>query len=181
MGRVQKTVNKILKPYREIIKELTGSYTNIKITMGTSFCCYCDDVNDLEIVIPLTEDKYSAEAFYNKMTKKLEKVGITDFYSSEILSFLHEIGHIYTYNKWNDWKYKKITPIIPKIQGLYFIRNSRVLTNLCFKWYWNLALEKNADNWAIDFIKLNPAKVQEWQDKIQKNYKSLEKVLTSKK
>ena len=42
---------------------------------------------------------------YEKMQRRLKEYGINGNFSSEILSFLHEIGHIYTYSRFNEIKY----------------------------------------------------------------------------
>lgn len=174
---IKKVKNSILKPYRKIIKEIFGDYTSVRVSMGKSFCCYCRDIEDLEIEIPLIDNPLGSKAFLEKMNFKMEKEGLQEKYSSEILSFLHEIGHIKTYNKINDFTYCKIAPLIQKIQNTFF-SNSLFFTNLCFKWYFNLALERNADKWAIDYIKHNQKQVREWEIMLNKNYKKIfEKVL----
>lgn len=170
--KIKKIVNKILKPYQKILNEIFGDYTTVKVTMGKSFCCYCRDLEDLEIEIPLIEDPLGTVAFYKKMCNKLEEFGIKENYNSEILSFLHEIGHIKTYNKLNDFTYCKIAPMITKIQHTFF-KNSLTMTNLCFKWYFNLALERKADEWAMIYIKNHQAQVKEWEKMLMNNYKKV--------
>ena len=36
--------------------------------------------------------------------------------------------------------------------------------------YFNLALEKNADKWAMEYIKEHQEQVREWEQAIAKNY-----------
>ena len=57
------------------------------------------------------------------MNNKLVEYGIKEKYSNEILSFLHEIGHIKTYNKQDDFTYCKIAPLITKLQHTFFKNN----------------------------------------------------------
>ena len=178
--KTKRIFNQLLKPYKAIIKDITGNYTDIKITLGKSFCCYCRDVKNLEIEIPIFEDTLGHQAFYEKMQKRLQEYKVQGQYSSEILSFLHEIGHIYTYNKMNDFIYCKATKLIQLIQKTFIFRNSLKLTNLCYKWYFNLALEKNADKWAMKYIKEHQKQVEQWQVMLTKNYqKTIPKFLAT--
>ena len=64
--RTKKIMNKILKPYRIILKEIFGNYTDVRVSLGKSFCCYCRDMEDLEIEVPFIEDKMGALAFFEK-------------------------------------------------------------------------------------------------------------------
>ena len=160
--------NQILKPYKSIVKDITGNYTDIRIVIGSNFCCFCRDIEDLEIEIPIVEDTLGSQAFQRKMRERLVEYGIEGDYSNEILSFLHEIGHIYTYNKFNDFVYIKATKLIKIFQSVFC--NSLTITNWCYHKYFNLALEKNADKWAMKYIKSHESQVREWEQKIAKNY-----------
>lgn len=174
--RTKKIMNKILKPYRIILKEIFGNYTDVRVSLGKSFCCYCRDMEDLEIEIPFVEDKMGALAFFEKMNRKLKQYNITEKYNSEILSFLHEIGHIMTYNKFNDFVYCRIAPLIPKVQAKFFT-NSLIMTKLCYKIYFGLALERKADKWAMTYIKGHQNQVKQWEKMLIKNYqKAFEKI-----
>lgn len=176
--KTKRVFNQILKPYKKIIKDITGNYTDIRVTIGDKFCCFCRDNYDLEIEVPIFEDIFGHRAFYSKMNKRLEEYGIQEKYSSEILSFLHEIGHIYTYNKINDRLYILGATLITKVQGTLIFRNSPRLTNWCYKRYFNLALERNADKWAMNYIKNNQEQVMQWQLALNKNYqKTIPKLL----
>lgn len=176
--KTKRIFNQLLKPYKTIVKEITGNYTDIKVVTGQTFCCFCRDIEDLEINVPIFEDILGHRAFYSKMNRRLKEYNIQGQYSAEILSFLHEIGHIYTYNKLNDIIYCKMTKIIKAIQSTYLFRNSLTLTNLCFKWYFNLALEKNADKWAMNYIKDHQEQVAKWEIMLTKNYqKTIPKLL----
>lgn len=166
--KTKRYFNQILKPYKNIIKEITGNYTDIKITIGEKFCCFCRDNYDLEIEIPVFEDIAGSKAFNEKMQNRLKEYGIQEQYSNEILSFLHEIGHIYTYNKFNDFMYIKMTNLIMKIQAIFC--NSVKVTNWAYQKYFNLALERNADKWAMNYIKENQEQVRKWEQLIAKNY-----------
>lgn len=170
--RTKKIINKILKPYRIILKEIFGSYTDVRVSLGKSFCCYCRDMEDLEIEIPFVEDTLGSQAFNEKMKRKLKENKINGTFSNEILSFLHEIGHIYTYNKLNDFTYCKIATLIPRIQAKFF-SNNLTMTNLCYKIYFGLALERKADKWAMDFIKHHKELVKEWENMLKENYKKV--------
>lgn len=169
--KIKRIMNQILKPYKSIIKEIRGNYTDIEVIYGTNFCCYCKPEYDLQIEIPIFEDVLGHNAFYNKMQRRLKEYDIQETFSSEILSFLHEIGHIYTYNKWNDFVYIRATALIENLQSLNFIANSEKLTNWLFEKYFNLALERNADKWAMEYIKTHLEQVKKWEKQIDKNYK----------
>ena len=166
--KTKRYFNQILKPYKNIIKEITGNYTDIRITIGEKFCCFCRDNYDLEIEIPVFEDIAGSKAFNEKMKNKLKEYGIQEQYSNEILSFLHEIGHIYTYSKFNDFMYIRMTNLIMKIQAMFC--NSERVKKWAYKVYFNLALEKNADKWAMKYIKENQEQVRRWEQAIAKNY-----------
>ena len=166
--KTKRYFNQILKPYKNIIKELTGSYTDINVVIGSNFCCYCREDYDKEIEIPLFEDTMGRVTFHNKMKRKLKEYGIDDEFSCEILSFLHEVGHIYTYNKWADFKYTIGTRLIEKIQPLF--KNSYKMTNFFFNLYYSFKLESNADHWAMDYIKYHKEQVHKWEYAIAKNY-----------
>lgn len=175
--KLKKVMNKILQPYRIILNEIFGNYTTVRVSMGKSFCCYCRDLEDLEIEIPLVEEPLGTKAFNEKMNRKLVEFGIKEKYSNEILSFLHEIGHIKTYNKLNDFTYCKLATLITFLQHTFF-KNNLAMTNLCFKWYFNLALEREADEWAMIYIKNNQEQVKQWEKMLTDNYKKIfEKVL----
>lgn len=166
--KINKVFQTILKPYRNIIKEICGNYTDIKISLGSNFCCFCRDNYDKEIEIPLFEDTMGAITFYDKMKRRLKEFEIEEEYTNEILSFLHEIGHIYTYNKWADFKYTIGTRFIEKVQPLF--KNNYKMTMLFFQMYYNFELEKKADYWAMNYIKSHKEQVQKWQYKLAKNY-----------
>lgn len=167
--KTKRYFNQLLKPYKNIIKEIAGNYTDIRVVTGKKFCCYCRDNYDLEIEVPLTEDILGHKAFYAKMKNRLKEFNIQGQYSSEILSFLHEVGHIYTYNKWNDWKYMRATYLITLIQMNF--SNSKKVLDWAYKKYFNLKLEYNADKWAMTYIKEHQAQVQEWDRQLAENYK----------
>lgn len=171
--KTKRVFNQIIKPYKQIIKEITGNYTDIRVTIGEKFCCFCREDYDLEIEIPVFEDFLGHQAFNNKMQRRLKEYNIKGEYSSEILSFLHEVGHIYTYNKFNDFMYIKLTNLITSLQATYFFRNSERLTNWCYERYFNLALERNADKWAMQYIKDHQEQVQKWQVMLSKNYQKI--------
>ena len=101
------------------------------------------------------------------MQKRLKQYNIQGQYSSEILSFLHEIGHIYTYTRFNEIKYNFCTTLIKEIQAKH--TNPKYL-NFFYNCYFNLKLEKLADQWAMDFIKNNQELVDQWQIMLQENY-----------
>ena len=147
--------------------------------MGKFFCCYCRDNENLEIEIPFVEEPLGAKAFNEKMNKRLLKAGIEEKYSNEILSFLHEIGHIKTYSKINDFTYCKIATLITFLQNNFFA-DSKTMTDLCFKWYFSLALEKNADKWVIEYIKDHKIQVRQWETMLANNYKQIFKKVIDK-
>lgn len=153
----------ILKPYNVILKNFDK---NIRISIGTKFCCF-PQLKEKEIEIPIFENTNGRNAFYNKMQKRLKEYKITGEFSSEILSFLHEIGHIYTYTRLNEIKYNFATALLQEIQAKFC--NPKYL-NFFYNCYFNLKLEKNADKWAMNFIKNNQELVESWQEMLQENY-----------
>lgn len=153
----------ILKPYRVILKHFDK---DIRISIGQKFCCF-PQLEEKEIEIPIVENKAGSQAFYNKMQKRLKQYKIQGDFSCEILSFLHELGHIYTYTRFNEIKYNFGTTLIQEIQAK--LTNPKYL-NFFYNCYFNLKLEKLADKWAMEFIKNNQELVEQWQDMLQLNY-----------
>lgn len=156
----------ILKPYRIILKHFDQ---DIRISIGQKFCCF-PQLEEKEIEIPIFEKTSGRIAFYNKMQRRLKEYGIQGEFSSEILSFLHEIGHIYTYTRFNEIKYNFGTTLIQEVQARF--TNPKYL-DFFFNCYFNLKLEKNADKWAMEFIKENQELVEEWQEMLQENYNKI--------
>lgn len=156
----------ILKPYRIILKHFDQ---DIRISIGQKFCCF-PQLEEKEIEIPIFEKTNGRIAFYNKMQKRLKEYGIQGEFSSEILSFLHEIGHIYTYTRFNEIKYNFGTTLIQEVQARF--TNPKYL-DFFFNCYFNLKLEKNADKWTMEFIKENQELVEEWQEMLQENYNKI--------
>lgn len=153
----------ILKPYNIILKNFDK---DIRISIGQKFCCF-PQLEEKEIEIPIFENKNGRNAFYNKMQKRLKEYKINGEFSSEILSFLHELGHIYTYSRFNEIKYNCGTVLIQLIQAKF--TNPKYL-NFFYNWYFNLKLEKNADKWAMNYIKEHQEQVEQWQEMLQNNY-----------
>lgn len=153
----------ILKPYNIILKNFDK---DIRISIGQKFCCF-PQLEEKEIEIPIFENIDGREAFYNKMQKRLKEYGIVGDFSNEILSFLHEIGHIYTYTRINEIKYNFGTALIQELQAKF--PNPKYL-DFFFNCYFNLKLEKNADKWAMNYIREHQEQVEEWQDMLQENY-----------
>jgi hypothetical protein len=166
--KTKRYFNQILKPYKNIIKEITGNYTDIRVSIDNSFACYCRKDYQPEITVPIYQEKMGKDMFDKKMRKKLIKAGLDTDYSNEIISFLHEVGHIYTYNKFNDIVYI----IVNKVINFCTLHFSEIewLMKLCQYWYFNQALEKNADKWAINYIKEHQEQVKQWQIMLRKNY-----------
>ena len=161
--KTKKYFKLILKPYNIILKNFDN---DIRVSVGKSFCCY-PRTEEKTIEVPILEDKNGREYFYNKMIRRLRKEKIKGEYSCEILSFLHEIGHIYTYNVFFDFTYGIGTFIIKTLQNKF---SSPKLLHLFHNLYFNLQLEKRADKWVTNFIKNNQKLVNEWQQMLQKNY-----------
>lgn len=153
----------LVKPYKVI-----ASYFDKEmiVEVGHTFCCY-PQLEQPNIEIPIVENIIGSRAFYNKMQKRLQQYKIEGTYSNEILSFLHEIGHIYTYTRWNEIKYNFATTIIQMLQAKFC---SPKLINFFYNRYFNLKLEKLADKWAMNFIKNNQELVNQWQNMLIKNY-----------
>lgn len=80
-----------------------------------------------------------------------------------ILSILHEVGHIMTYEEEEQEEYTKDINLLVELESQSLISKEQQ-ANL----YTRLTLERWATQWAIDFCKLNNAFVQDYQDKIIK-------------
>ena len=94
-----------------------------------------------------------------------------EFTEGEIVGvLLHEIGHIYTYSRFNEIKYNFGTALIQELQAKF--SNPKYL-NFFFNWYFNLKLEKNADKWAMNYIKEHQEQVEQWQEMLQENYNKI--------
>ena len=65
-----------------------------------------------------------------------------------------------------------------KIQAMFC--NSDKVRNLAYKAYFNLALEKNADKWAMQYIKSHQSQVHQWEQALTKNYKKIYPLLLDK-
>lgn len=168
MIKRKKCFNKILQPYRVIAQEVCGNYNDIQMHIGPEFCCFPDKNYISQIDIPLIDEKMGREMFYTKIKNKLRKNNVNENVSVELLSFLHEIGHIYTYNR-----FYSITYTIAKelIQWLYQAPINKSIKEKLQKIYFNLALEKRADQWAIDYIKNNLEQIKQWDIMLNNNYK----------
>lgn len=156
----------ILKPYNAILKTFDR---DIRISIGQKFCCF-PQLEDAEIEIPIVENKIGRQTFHKKMERRLAEYGIQGSFSTELLSFLHEIGHIYTYKKINDITYRIGTTIIQELQAKF--TNPKYL-DFFYNWYFNLKLERLADKWAMKFIKENQELVEQWQEMIDNNYRKV--------
>ena len=92
----------VLKPYNIIMKYFDK---DIKVVIGQKFCCF-PQLEQPEIEIPIVENKIGRQTFHKKMERRLKENKIEGQFTTEILSLLHEIGHIYTYKKINDITYR---------------------------------------------------------------------------
>lgn len=164
--KTKKYFKLILKPYRIILKHFDS---DIRLSIGKTFCCF-PQLEEKEIEVPIFEDSAGKTAFYNKMQKRLKQYKIEGEFTSEILSFLHEIGHIYTYNRLDEIKYNFCTTLIKEIQAK--LTNPKFL-NFFYNCYFALKLERNADKWAMLFIKNNRELVDSWQEMLSKNYQKV--------
>ena len=132
----------ILKDYRNILCKL--GLEDIEIEIGTGFYSY-PSINTIEIPIFETNPE-GAKYFYNDFIKRLG----TNECSLKTASFLHEIGHIQTYNKMNDIIYCIFAPIISFLQNHF---KNKFIFELAQKSYFALPLEKQATEWAIKNFK----------------------------
>lgn len=153
----------VLKPYNIILKHFDK---DIKLSIGQKFCCF-PQLEEPEIEIPIVENKLGRQTFHRKMERRLKENKIEGQYTTEILSLLHEIGHIYTYKKINDITYRIGTTIIQELQAKF--TNPKYL-DFFYNWYFNLKLERLADKWVVKFIRENAELVNQWQEMLNKNY-----------
>ena len=167
--KTKKYAKLLLQPYYKIIKEIYGEYC-ITLSITDKFTSY-PMLERQEIEIPIKEQKIGAKAFNEKMKKKLKDFNIQNNYTPELLSFLHEIGHLHTVKNKRQIKsyYRKV--IIIQFLQAHFFKNSIALTKLCYQIYFNLKMEKLADEWAMLYIKNHPEQVNRWSIMLSKSNK----------
>jgi hypothetical protein len=145
----------------EIYQNLANTVDNeIVVESGNDFSCCIIDKN---ISIPLLADIRETENFLKsiaKITKHNIKYNCVNKIDSNLISFLHEIGHIQTDQQ----------DLISNI--------GRKLANFIYKYsktvgafiYYNLPEEKRASKWAVDYISTHYAKVKAFQVVLRNKY-----------
>lgn len=151
----------ILEFYKMILNNFNKQ---IQVELGQKFSCY-PLLDTPKITIPLKENKNGKQAFDNKIKNKFKRNNIDIILSHELISFLHELGHIETYTIINDIRYRIGKKLIQKLQEL--LPNEKYL-NFFYNCYFNLKLEKLADKWLINYVKNNLHQVQQWDSILQK-------------
>lgn len=149
--------DKIIKEYQKAIDEIIGE-NGATAFIGESFGCY---PKTKEIEIPMLMAESGADSFL--VSVNITNIGNVNTNNFDILtwSLLHEIGHLES--KQGDLFSKigrKISNLLMKIG----------FKNLCYRIYYNLPEEKNATEWATDYVNLNYKKVKQLENNILNAY-----------
>lgn len=148
---------KIIRAYQKFIDYVTEN-SDITAFAGNDFACY---LNTREIEIPMLLTERGVNQFMVSLA--VANVGNIDVYDFDILvwSLLHEIGHLST----------KQGDIISKIgRKLSRILEDKGLTKLSAKIYYNLPEEKNATEWATDYVNTHYKEMKQWEKFMLDNY-----------
>ena len=142
---------------KQMVKQIDKS---IKVKFGK--CLQCEPTENTIYVNNKTDiiDIVTFRDYVKELNSKCK-------FNTLLLGILHEIGHIYTYTRFNEIKYNFCTTLIKEIQAKH--TNPKYL-NFFYNCYFNLKLERLADKWAMDFIKNNQELVDQWQIMLQENY-----------
>lgn len=141
-----KGTEKLLRKIQANIKTTTG--INIKIKLGEEFCLY-PFKNTITFPPFLYDDEIEVDKQWCDWIQTNFQIKICP-QKIYYLSFLHEIGHIFTlYNLTDEER-----------------DDPDYLTDLIE--YWNTRREKIATEWAVNFIKNNPIKFNNFINKINK-------------
>ena len=115
----------------------------IKVKRGKRLEC---DIENKIIYISFKSNKTDVKTFLELVKELNPKCK----YNDVILGILHEIGHIYTYDEYNEEQWEKDNQLLSELYS------QNLITATDFnKFYIRLPLEQNATQWAIDFSMLN--------------------------
>lgn len=129
-----------MKKVKQFVKIIDNS---IKVKKGKALEC---DIENKTIYISFKSDPVDIKTFLDFVKELNPKCKYNDI----ILGILHEIGHIYTYDKLNEKHWEEDNELL---SALY--KQNLISATDFNKIYVRLPLEKNATQWAIDFAMLN--------------------------
>lgn len=132
-------MNKMRK-VKQFVKIIDNS---IKVKKGKALEC---DIENKTIYISFKSNPVDIKTFLDFIKELNPKCKYNDI----ILGILHEIGHIYTYDKLNEKHWEEDNELL---SALY--KQNLISATDFNKFYVRLPLEKNATQWAIDFAMLN--------------------------
>lgn len=132
-------MNKMRK-VKQFVKIIDSS---IKVKRGKALEC---DIENKTIYISFKSNPVDIKTFLDFVKELNPKCKYNDI----ILGILHEIGHIYTYDKLNEKHWEEDNELL---SALY--KQNLISATDFNKFYVRLPLEKNATQWAIDFAMLN--------------------------
>ena len=106
------------------------------------------DIDDEVIYVGKSVDK-RADKYFMAFVKKINSKA--EFINPALLSLLHELGHIETWTT-EDREMKDFMFNVLKLsyEDVDIFATDELLKEYCFQ-YFNIPLEKNATEWAIDF------------------------------
>ena len=153
--KIEQEFQKVVAAYQEIADTIDK---DIQVFAKADYAYY---PNTREIEIPYLISEDGAKKFL--MSVATANVGNINIYNIDIAmwSLLHEIGH--DQSKQND-----IISIIGR--KIYKIVTKLNLCKLSNKIYFNLPEEKNATEWATDYVNLHYKEIKQLEKKLQNAY-----------
>lgn len=134
-------IKKLNKGITALVREYICE--DITCKFNTIFC-----ISDDKLYFSLFDDEYTNN-LWREWLKREYKKDYNKNFSTFVLSFLHEIGHYYTIEDFDD----DYDTIVAQKQGLaidYDTDSDQEIVEKNFT-YWELPIEKAATDWAIDF------------------------------
>lgn len=157
-------MKRVIKKYRQLANAIDKDI-KVKKTASEWYCVPLEKT----IFIPQLETELGEQAFLNSINKQLpqEKKELLTMFPSWVWSFLHEIGHIQkNHIKGHNFIYK----ICCLLYDLKLVKIADLI-------YFNSKEEKQATQWAIDYIIQNEDFVFNSAVDIYKAYKKYYKKL----
>lgn len=143
-------IRKLNKGITALVREYICE--DITCKFDTIFC-----ISDDKLYFSLFDDEYTNN-LWREWLKREYKKNYNKNFSTFVLFFLHEIGHYYTIDDFDD----DYDTIVAQKQGLaidYDTDSDQEIVEKNFT-YWELPIEKAATDWAIDFYNEHFEKMQ---------------------
>lgn len=148
-------MKKILSKYAELGKRVSKG---LKVKRGDDFYCY---PQDNQIFIPMIWNGKDVKHFINDIKKRYNPLWV-DKIDDYVWCFLHELGHIKTDTN-------NIVDILCR-PILVFLANLSFVPNLIQTLYYKLPNEKQATDWAINYVNEHFHEVMKFQKELRKVY-----------